>query len=189
MLLLPGLQKVVKDEEAECEQTARLDEECQKVEVALKAAKERQVAGEEAIVTLLEDSDSLSAEDFAVKLHDIECEFGLAMVEDDRMEVSQGKEVTGSGEFQRSQAKGDKSQPRPRPLTKVRAIAIDSVGSDDDEDNDSMASEIAEILPHSSKAGSKSSGGLKHKRSLGEVKVKTEQVRGGGGCKVCHTDT
>ena len=57
MLLLPGLQKVVEDEEAECEQTAHLDEERQKVEVALKAAEERRVAGEEAVVALLEDSD------------------------------------------------------------------------------------------------------------------------------------
>jgi len=141
---------------------------------------------------LLEDSDSLSAEDFAVKLCNIECKFGLAMVEeekDDGMEVSQGEEVTGSGEFQRSQAKGDKSQLRLRPLTKVRAIVIDSVGSDNDEDDNSMASEITEVLPHSSKAGSKSSGGLKCKRSLGEVEVKTEQVRGGGGRKVHHTDT
>jgi len=71
----------------------------------------------------------------------------------------------------------------------VRAIAINSVGSDDDEDNDSMVLEIMEVLPHSSKAGSKSSGGLKRKRSLGEVEVKTEQVRGGGGRKVCHTYT
>jgi len=65
-------------------------------------------------------------------------------------------------------------------------ITINYVGLDDDEDDDSMVLEVTEVLPHSSKAGSKSSGGLKHKRSLGEVKVKTEQVRGGGGCKVCH---
>jgi len=101
MLLLPGLQKVVKDEEAECEWTACLEEECQKVEVALKAAEERRVAGEEAVVTLLKDSDSLSAEDFVVKLHNIECEFGLATVEEEKndgMEVSQGEEVAGSGD-------------------------------------------------------------------------------------------
>jgi len=186
VLLLPGLQKVVKDEEAKCKRMAHLEEERQKVEVALKVAEERRVAREEAVVALLEDSDSLSVEDFAIKLHDIECEFGLATVEeekDDRMEVSQGEEVTGSGEFQRLQVKGDKSQPRPRPLTKVRAIVIDSVGSDGDEDNNSMVSEIMEVLPHSSKAGSKSSGGSKHKRSLGEVEVKTEQVRGGGGIR------
>jgi len=187
VLLLPGLQKVVEDEEAKRERTARLEEERQKVEVALKVAEERRVAGEEAIVALLEDSDSLSAEDFVIKLRDIELRFGLATVEeekDDGMEVSQGEEVTGSGEIQRSQATGNQIRPRPRPLTKVRAIAIDSVGSDDDEDDDSTASEIAEVLPHSSKAGSKSSGGSKRKRLLGEVEVKTEQVRGGGGRKV-----
>jgi len=126
-------------------------------------------------------------EDFAVKLHDIEHEFGLATIKeekDDRMEVSQGEDVIGSGKFERLQIKGDKGWPRPRPLTKVRVIVIDSVGSDENEDDDSMVSGVAEVLPCFSKARSKSSGGLKHKRSLGEVEVKTEQVRGGGGCKV-----
>jgi len=68
---------------------------------------------------------------------------------------------------------GKRSHLKPGPLT------INSIGSDDDKDDKSVESEIAEVLPCPSKAGSKLSRGLKHKRSLGEVEVKTEQVRGG----------
>ena len=61
---------------------------------------------------------------------------------------------------------------------------INSVGLDNNEDDDSMELEVTEVHPHPSKARSKLSGGLKHKRSIGEVKVKMEQVRGGAGHKV-----
>ena len=140
--------------------------------------------GEKAIARLLEDSEGLSTEDFAVKLCDIEYEFGIVLVKeekDDRMEVSQGEDMAESGEVERLQVKGEKSQPKPRPLTKARAITINSVRLDEDKDNNSMDSEVTEVCPHPSKARSKLSGGLKH----GEVEVKMEQVRGGGGCKVC----
>ena len=102
------------------------------------------------------------------------------------MVVSQDENRAESGEVEGLQGKGEKGQPRPRPLTKMRGIMIDSIGSDNDEDNKSMGSEVAEVHPHPSKAGLKSSGRLKHKRSLGEVEVKTEQVKGGGGHKVHH---
>jgi len=166
VLLLPSLQKVVEHEEAECKWKAHLEEECEKVELALKVAEERRIAGEEAVITLLEGSEGLSAEDFATKLCDIECECGFALVEEeknDRMEVSQGEDVIGTGEVKESQIKGEKSWPKPRPLTKVRVITIDSIGLEEDEDNDSMDSKIAEVHPCLSKAGSKLSGGLKDK--------------------------
>jgi len=47
---------------------------------------------------LLEGSEGLLAENFAIKLHNIECEFGLATVKeekDDGMEVSQREDVIG----------------------------------------------------------------------------------------------
>jgi len=101
---------------------------------------------------------------------------------EDMMVVSQEDNMVESGKVGGLQGEGEKGWPKPRPLTKVRAIAIDSIGSDDNKDNESMESEVAEVHPHPSKAGSKSSGGSKHKRSLGEVEVKTEQGRGR---KVC----
>ena len=138
--------------------------------------------GEEAVTGLLEDNDTLLSEAFNLKLREIELQFGLGVMEDqmdDTMVVSQEENRAESGEVGGSQGKGEKGRPKPRPLTKVRAIAINSIGSDeDDEDNDSMESEIVEVRPCPSKARSKSSGGSKHKRSLGEVEVKTEQVRG-----------
>jgi len=88
-----------------------------------------------------------------------------------------------SGKVERLQGEGEKSRPKPRPLTKVRTIAIDSVESDKDNKDNSMESEVAEVHPHS-KAGLESSGRLKHKRLLREVEVKTEQVKGGGRHKV-----
>jgi len=145
--------------------------------------------GEEAIAGLLEDSEVLLAEDFAVKLCDIECEYGLMSVQeekDDNMEVSQGEDVVGSGKFERLQVEGDKSWPKPRPLTKVKAITIDTVKLEEDKNHMFIDSEIAEVCPHSSKVGLGSFGGSKHKRSLEEVEVKMEQMRGGGGQKVCH---
>jgi len=102
---------------------------------------------------------------------------------EDMMVVSQEDNMVESGKVGGLQGEGEKGWPKPRPLTKVRAITIDSIGLDKDEDNESMESEVTEVHPYPSKAGSKSSGGSKHKRSLGEVEVKTEQVRGH---KVCR---
>jgi len=159
-----------------------LEEEWLKEEAACQAVEERRIMGEEAVTSLLEDNNTLSSKAFNLKLREIELQFGLGVMEDrmdDTMVVSQEENRTESGKVGGSQGEGEKGQPKPRPLTKVRAIAIDSIGSDeDDEDDDSMESEIIEVRPCPSKAGLKLSGGSKHKRSLGEVEVKTEQVRG-----------
>ena len=130
---------------------------------------------------MLEDNNALSPKAFNLKLREIELQYGLGAMEDwveDMMVVSQDDNMVESGEVGGLQGEGEKGQPKPRPLTKVRAISIDSVSSDNDKDDESMESEVAELHPRPSKAESKSSGGSKHKRSLGEVDVKTEQVRG-----------
>jgi len=130
---------------------------------------------------LLEDNNALSPKAFNLKLREIELQYGLGAMEDwveDMMVVSQDDNMVESGEVGGLQGEGEKGWPKPRPLTKVRAIAINSVGLDEDEDDESMKSEVAELHPCPSKTGLKSSGGSKHKRSLGEVEVKTEQVRG-----------
>jgi len=140
--------------------------------------------GEESVTGLLEGNDVLLPEAFDLKLREIELQYGLGSMEDemeDRMVVSQEENRAESGKVERSQGEGEKSQLKPRPLTKARTIAINSVGSDKDEDDASMELEVAEVCPCPSKAGSKLSGGSKCKRSLGEVEVKVEQVRGGGG--------
>jgi len=167
----------------ECEHQARLEEECLREEVARQAVEEQRITGEEAVASLLEDNNTLLSEAFHLKLREIELQYGLGVMEDqmdDRMVVSQEDNRAESGIVEGSQGKGGNGRPRPRPLIKVRLIAINSIGSD--KDDDSMESEIVELHPRPSKAGSKSSGGSKHKRSLGDAEVKTEQVRGH---KVC----
>jgi len=163
-----------------------LEEEWLKEEAACQVAEEQRITGEEAVASLPEDNDTLLSEAFDLKLREIKLQFGLGVMEDrmdNTMVVSQGENRAESGKVGGLQGEGEKGWPKPRPLTKVRAITIDSIGSDkDDKDDDSMESEIVEVRPRPSKAGSKSSGGLKHKRLLGEVEVKTEQVRGH---KVC----
>jgi len=58
------------------------------------------------------------------------------------MVVSQEENRAESGEVERSQVEGEKGWPKPRPLTKAEVITINSVGLDEDEDNNSMDSEI-----------------------------------------------
>ena len=62
----------------------------------------------------------------------------------------------------------------PRPLTKPRPITFESVDMDEDNDNESKDSDVAKVWTIPSKAGLKSSGRSKHKRSLGEVEVTRE---------------
>jgi len=137
--------------------------------------------GEEAVASLLENCEGMLAEEFASRIRGIKQEFDLVSVgekEDDAMEVSEGKNT------------GDKSQvfvnqgcPKPHPLTKPRLIAFELVDTDEDDDNKSEDSDIAEVRTIPSKTGLKLSGWSKHKQSLGEVEVTRE---GGQVRKVCH---
>jgi len=126
------------------------------------------------MATLLENSGGMSAEEFASRIHSIEQEFRLVSVGeggDDAMEVSDGENTE---ELNKSQNAGNQDCPKPHPLTKPRPIAFESVDTDEDNNNKSEDSDIAEVQTIPSKAGSKSLGRSKCKRSLGEVEVTRE---------------
>jgi len=135
------------------------------------------------MATLLENSEGMSAEDFASRICGIKYEFGLVSVGeggDDAMEVS---EEEHTGDVNRLQTLVNQGLLKPHPLTKPRLITFELVDTDEDDENESEDSDVAEVHTLPSKAGSKSSGRSKHKQSLGEVKV----TRGGGqGQKVHH---
>jgi len=171
--LLPGLKKALEDKDTECEQWVCLEEECLRDEVAHKAAEEQRIVGEEAIASLLEDNNALSPEAFDLKLREIELQYGLGAMEDqmeDMMVVSQDHNMVESGEVGGLQGEGEKGWPKPRPLTKVRAIAINSVGSDEDEDDESMKSEVAELHPAPQKLDRSHLEGQSIRGHLGKLK-------------------
>jgi len=126
------------------------------------------------MATLLENSGGMSAEEFASRICSIKQEFGLVSVGeggDDVMEVSDGENTEDSN---RSQNTGNQDHPKPRPLTKPRPITLESVDMDEDDDNESEDSDVTEVRTIPSKAGLKSLGRLKCKRSLGKVEVTRE---------------
>ena len=181
-LLLPELRKLVEVEEAECKHQVHLEEIHTMEEASRKAKEDRRIAGREAMANLLENSEGMSAEDFASRIHSIKCEFGLVSVEeggDNAMEVSEGE---NTGDLNRSHILVNQDHPKPCPLTKPRLITFELVDTDEDNDNESEDSDVMEVCTLPSKTGSKLSGRSKCKQSLGEVEVTRE---GGQGWKVC----
>jgi len=171
-LLLLELKKLMEDEEAECEYQAHLEEICAMEEASRKAEEDQRIM-EEAMATLLENSEEMLAKDFALRICSIECEFGFVSVGEGGDDIIEVLEKENTGDVNRLQIPINQDHLKPCPLTKPRPIAFKSVNMDEDNENESKDSDIVEVHTLPSKTRSKLLGRSKHKQSLGECYERT----------------